>query len=78
MNWSDIVKQTPVTNTDDRNPIKKVKSQPCQTEIVDYETLFNLYYNATIEDLFLNLKMISIYYLFLMLRIHLYTQSFIN
>lgn len=58
MNWSNIVKQTPVTTTEDSKPIKKVKSHPCikETEIVDYDTLFNLYYNETIEDLFFDFK----------------------
>ena len=57
MNWSNIVKKPP-SNIEDTKPITRVKSQQSitDTEIVDYETLFNLYHNTTIEDLFFDFK----------------------
>ncbi len=60
MNWSNIVKLSPTTNDSSSQPIKKIKSQQSinesENEIIDYETLFNLYYNSTIEDLFFDFK----------------------
>lgn len=60
MNWSNIVKLSSDDNLHDtcKQPLKKIKSQQSinENETIDYDTLFNLYHNSTIEDLFFDFK----------------------
>ena len=82
MNWSNIVKKPP-SITEDTKPITRVKSQQSitDTEIVDYETLFNLYHNTTLRTYFLILKMRrnkNVYPLSILKIIHIYTKIFIK
>jgi hypothetical protein len=60
MNWSNIVKLSPATNDNNTctQPLKKIKSQQSinENEIIDYDTLFNLYHNSTVEDLLFDFK----------------------